>query len=100
MNTDCPSCRTSWDAESEQANAIRIRGKCIVCILDAAETIQSDPYEFALSDIAKQRGSFESWMQANSTACLNRDVAGYSVYEVDLAWRSWQAACEYMKETT
>jgi len=38
------------------------------------------------------RREFEAWMVANSTATLSRESDNYLVYEVDCAWRAWQAA--------
>ncbi len=38
------------------------------------------------------RREFEAWMIKNSTATLSREGNNYRVYEVDCAWRAWQAA--------
>ncbi len=93
----CPICGTYWNDESEQANAVKLRRQCITCLLASNASIKSDPYEFALSDVAQQRLQFEAWMITNTTASIERDGKGYRVYEVDLAWQSWQAACRLEK---
>jgi len=53
----CPVCAREWpDDISEQAIAVEKRGKCIVCIVEAEEHIEMNPYEFAVkpADLPEQ----------------------------------------------
>ena len=42
----CPVCKREWPEDCEQSRAVNMRGKCIVCIADAGERIEMNPYEF------------------------------------------------------
>lgn len=42
----CPVCSREWPHGCEQWVAVAKRGKCIVCLVAAKETWESDPYDF------------------------------------------------------
>ena len=42
----CPVCKRDWPEDCEQGRAVKMRGKCIVCIADTREHIEMNPYEF------------------------------------------------------
>lgn len=48
MSVRCPKCNHEWEEGCEQEVAIRKRGKCIGCVVDAKERIEMEPYEFAV----------------------------------------------------
>lgn len=58
QKADCPSascspclvCGREWPDDSEQVKAMVTRGKCIVCIVEAEERIEMNPYEFSVAN--------------------------------------------------
>lgn len=46
----CPICKREWPMNCEQTRAIKQRGKCIVCIVEAKERIAMNPYEFRIKE--------------------------------------------------
>jgi len=50
VTIECPKCGGVWVTPCEQERAIRQRGKCIACLIDAREPICWLPYEFEVTD--------------------------------------------------
>lgn len=44
----CPECKKSWEISSEQAKAIKLREKCIACLIKDNEDF--NPKDFELTN--------------------------------------------------
>lgn len=64
----CPKCSKLWTIRSEHAVAICKRGKCIGCIADAKERIETNPYEFEIGE----------WKDPSEGSVVFADVLGPS----------------------